>query len=95
MVVLPYVESLTEKLQRIYRKNNFHAAVRPSNTLKSILVHPKEKKDITETSDVVYDVPCGGCDRSYVGETDRQFGTCLREHQKNVTTVVDYRSINA
>ena len=37
MVVIPYVESLTEKLQRIYRKHYIHAAVRPINTLKSIL----------------------------------------------------------
>ena len=53
MVVIPYVESLTEKLQRIYRKRRIHAAVRPINTLKSILVHPKDKKYITETSDAV------------------------------------------
>ena len=60
MVVIPYVESLTEKLQRIYRKHHIHAAVRPTNTLKSILVHPKDKKDITETSDVVSMYPVAG-----------------------------------
>ena len=95
MVVIPYVESLTEKLQRIYRKHHIHAAVRPTNTLKSILVHPKDKKDITETSDVVYDVPCGGYDKSYVGETGRQFGTRLKEHQKDVTTVADVKFTRA
>ena len=47
LVVITYVESLTEKLQRIYRKHKIHAAVRHINTLKSILVHPKDKKDIT------------------------------------------------
>ena len=34
MVVIPYVESLTEKLQRIYRKHRIHAAVRPINIFK-------------------------------------------------------------
>ena len=76
-------------------KHYIHAAVRPTNTLKSILVHPKDKKDITETSDVVYDVPCGGCDKSYVGETGRQFGTRLQEHQKDVTTVADVKFTRA
>ena len=54
-----------------------------TNTPKNILVHPKDKKDITETSDVVYDIPCKGCDKSYIGETGHLFGTRLQEHQKN------------
>ena len=57
-------------------------AMRPTNTLKNILVHPKDK-DITETSDVVYDIPCKGCDKSYIEETGRLFGTRLQEHQKD------------
>ena len=60
------------------------ASMRPTNTLKSILVHSKDKKDVTDNSDVVYDVPCGECEKSYIGETGRQFGICLKEYQKDV-----------
>ncbi|XP_072043191.1 uncharacterized protein [Amphiura filiformis] len=44
MVVIPYVEGTSEKLQRVFRKHGFTTAMKPTNTLKSVLVHPKDKK---------------------------------------------------
>ena len=44
VVVIPYVEGVSEKIKRIYSKHNIHTAMRPTNTLKSILVHLKDKK---------------------------------------------------
>ena len=58
MVIIPYVEGLAERAQRVFKKYNIATAMRPTNTLKSLLVHPKDKKDITQTSDVVYDILC-------------------------------------
>ena len=58
MVVIPYVEGEAEKLKRAFLKHNVATAMRPTNTLKNILVNPKDKKDITEPSDVVYAIPC-------------------------------------
>ncbi|XP_072048630.1 uncharacterized protein [Amphiura filiformis] len=95
MVVIPYVEGLSEQLQRIFQKHKISTAMRPTNTLKSILVHPKDKKDILETSDAVYEIPCKGCDKSYVGETGRQFGVRLKEHQKDSETVKDTKFTRA
>ncbi|XP_072028416.1 uncharacterized protein [Amphiura filiformis] len=40
MVVIPYVEGLSEKLQRIFRKHKISVAMKPHNTLKRLLVHP-------------------------------------------------------
>ena len=69
--------------------------MRPTNTLKNILVHPKDKKDITEISDAVYDIPCKGCDKSYIGETGRLFGVRLKEHQKDSEKVKDTKYTRA
>ena len=33
---------------------------------------------------VVYEIPCGGCDKSYVGETGRGVETRLKEHKSDV-----------
>ncbi|XP_072041288.1 uncharacterized protein [Amphiura filiformis] len=95
MVVIPYVEGFSEQLQRIFQKHKISTAMRPTNTLKSILVHPKDKKDILETSDAVYEIPCKGCDKSYVGETGRQFGVRLKEHQQDSETVKDTKFTRA
>ncbi|XP_072044947.1 uncharacterized protein [Amphiura filiformis] len=44
MVVIPYVEGLAERLQRIFRKHNVTTAMRPTNTLKSLLVHLRTRR---------------------------------------------------
>ncbi|XP_072024912.1 uncharacterized protein [Amphiura filiformis] len=87
MVVIPYVEGTSEKLQRVFRKHGFTTAMKPTNTLKSVLVHPKDKKDIDQTSEVVYDIPCKGCNKSYIGETGRPFGVRKKEHQKDTEKI--------
>ena len=38
---------------------------------------------------MVYDIPCNGCDKSYIGEAGRLFGTRLKEHQKDSESIKD------
>ncbi|XP_072025290.1 uncharacterized protein [Amphiura filiformis] len=87
MVVLPYIEGLSEKLQRIFWKHRIATAMRPHNTLRNLLVHPKDKIESNKTCEVVYRVDCKGCDKTYIGETGRAFGTRLKEHQKDAEKV--------
>jgi len=44
-------------------------------------LHPKDKQDITES---VYKVPCGNCDKTYVGEIGRKLVVMLHEHKTEV-----------
>ena len=44
-------------------------------------MHPKDKQDITES---VYKVPCGNCDKTYVGEIGRKLVVMLHEHKTEV-----------
>ena len=43
---------------------------------------------------VVYHIPCGGCDKVYVGEIKRSVGECTKEHTgkiaKNLSAVVEH-----
>ena len=44
MVVIPYMQGVSERLQRVFKKvPNIQTAMKPTNTLKSVLVHPKDK----------------------------------------------------
>ena len=43
MTVVPYVQALTEKVIRVFKKRRVSIAVRPHFTLRNILVHPKDK----------------------------------------------------
>ena len=84
MVVVPYVKGLTEKTRRIFQRHDIHCAMKPMNSLRSLLVRPKDKRPLLNTSDCVYRIPCGGCKASYVGETSRHLNDRLKEHQASV-----------
>ena len=45
LVVLPYIEGLSEKASRVFKKQGFSTSLKPHHTIKSVLVHPKDKRD--------------------------------------------------
>ena len=84
MAVIPYVQGLSEALQRVYKKHHIQTAMKPHMTLRKLLVHPKDKRELLENSGVVYRVQCTGCDQAYIGETARNLGYRIDEHLKEV-----------
>ena len=61
MIVIPYVEKVSEAMVRIMKKHNAHVAMKPWETL----------KDLTEC---VCKVPCANCNKTYVGEIGGELG---------------------
>ena len=61
--------------------------MKPFNTLRQNLVHPKDKRPITDNAGVIYKIPCQQCPKSYIGETGRRFGIRLKEHKDEVDKV--------
>ena len=84
MIVIPYVEKVSEAIVRIMKKHNVPVAMKPWKTLKDLLVHPKDKQNKEDITECVYKVPCANCDKTYVGETGRKLGVRLHEHKTEV-----------
>jgi len=55
---IPYVENVSEAIARIMRKHNVPVAMKPYKTLKTVLVHPKDKQEREDLTECVYKVPC-------------------------------------
>ena len=81
-VAIPYIRGLSEKLTHIFREHGVNTYHKPFNTLRSILVHPKDKTDTLEKCGVIYKITCPDCHQTYIGETARQLNTRLKEHTK-------------
>ena len=60
MVTLPYVQGVTEPVERILKHHDITSAVRHEN-LSEILVHPKQKVEDKHNTDCVYQIPCKTC----------------------------------
>jgi len=81
MVVISHVENVSETVARIIKNHNVPVAMKPYKTLKSVLVHPKDKQKKEDLTECVYKVHCANCDKTYIGETGRTFGLRLQEHR--------------
>ena len=88
---LPYVKDLSEHLQRIFKSYNVPSYHKPINTLKSILVNPKDKTKIENQCGIVYHIECQDCNNDYIGETGRNMGTRFKEHTTRQGTISDVK----
>ena len=54
-------------------------------TIKGLLMAPKDKDPITNKSGVIYRYKCNedGCEEEYIGESARTFAERFKEHQKS------------
>jgi len=84
-VVIPYVEGVSEAVARVYKRYGISMAMRPHTTIRSLLVHPKDKVSKEDTAECVYRIPCKNCQKVYIGETGRSLGVRMKElHWKKV-----------
>ena len=93
-VTLPFVGPVSEAVARCIRRTGVQVHFRPTNTIRSRLVHPKDKTDPLEKSGVMYHIKCNDCPDDYVGETERILNARFQEHYRPSSSVghhVDYR----
>ena len=55
---LPYISKLSEQVEMIFKSYNIPVYHKPINTLRSLLVHPKDRTAKAAKCGVVYDIQC-------------------------------------
>ena len=82
MLGLPYVEGLSEQLARTYQKHGVNMYHQASNTIRSLLVHPKDKTPKENQCGTIYQITCDvNPDHTYIGESKRPFSVRFKEHR--------------
>ncbi|XP_075158123.1 uncharacterized protein LOC142231400 [Haematobia irritans] len=88
---IPYIPKLTEQkhLQDIINNNEISLAHKPNKTIASLFTQTKTKIEITEQSNVVYEITCTGnstekCGKCYIGTTKRSLATRIAEHEGDI-----------
>ena len=79
-IALPYIKGLSENLQRLFRTHDVSTYHKPFNTLKSILVKPKDSIEKEDQCGLVYHIRCKDCSDTYIGETGRNMAIRFKEH---------------
>ena len=91
-IVMPYMKGLSESCKNICRRHDIEMHFKGANTIRQLLVHPKDKDDILKKSGVIYRYKCGrvDCEDEYIGESGRTFAERFREHLRPPSPIYDH-----
>ena len=78
----------SQNILGVFRTQDIRTYHKPYYTLRSILVHPKDRTPTEKKTGVVYDITCNDCGEHYIGETARTLEKRLGEHQKQTTSAI-------
>ena len=88
----PCKVGLSESLKKVCSKHRVQVYFKGGNTIKNLLVAPKDQDPIQKMSGVIYRYKCDRveCDEEYIGESSRAFGERFKEHQKAPSPIYDH-----
>ena len=89
-ISVPYFPGLSESFKKTFKYTAIQVCFKGVNTLKSLLMHPKDKIPTNQKKDVVYFWECQAdrCKSSYVGETSRALSERVKENCKSSTSTI-------
>ena len=93
-MVVPYHQGLSERLKRTCNTFGVQVFFKGGQTIRSLLMAPKDKDPITNKSGVIYSYKCSqhGCNEENIGESARNFAERFKEHQKAPYPIFDHCS---
>ena len=56
--------------------------MKPQQTIRQLLVRPKDRDKPEDKTGVVYRIDCEECEASYIGQTGRQLKERIKEHRR-------------
>ena len=87
---------LSERFKNTCQKYGVQVHFKGGQTIKDLLMNPKDKDPITNKSGVIYRYKCSefGCEEEYIGESARTFAERFKEHQKSPSPIHDHCNIS-
>ena len=80
----PYTGPNTNNLIKLCRNANIIVGQTPGQKIAKLRAPFKEKTELFQKSNVVYEIKCNNCEKSYVGETQRHLVERITEHKRAV-----------
>ena len=89
----PYFPGLSESFKQLFKYTPVQVCFKGQNTIKLMLMHPKDKVDPSLKKDIVYQWSCTkpNCKSSHIGETSRSLCEWVKEHSKEGSNSAIYQ----
>ena len=86
MIVVPYIQGLSEQVKRLASKHSFRTTFKPGNKIKELKSRAQQPLGEKQKY-VVYEIPCKCKKAVYVGETSRLFKVRKKEHAREQSKI--------
>ena len=89
----PYFPGLSESFKQLFKYTTVQVCFKGQNTIKAMLMHPKDKVDPSLKKDIVYQWSCTkpNCKSSYIRETSRSLCERVKEHSMDGSNSAIYQ----
>ena len=86
ILCVPYIEGLSERLNKICSKHNINVVYSVINQKNSkLIIKGKDNLPKDDRINLVYKIECDNCPAVYVGQTKRKISSRIREHFNNIS----------
>uniref|UniRef100_A0A1B0CGI0 Reverse transcriptase domain-containing protein n=1 Tax=Lutzomyia longipalpis TaxID=7200 RepID=A0A1B0CGI0_LUTLO len=93
---LGYIKGVSEKIKkRVTGSADVRLSLVPVERVRKFFTHLKDKVPLGLRSNVVYEIPCSGCTKKYVGTTKQFLRARLGQHQRDSRNAADKRETSA
>ena len=95
-VAMDYVKGLSEQIRDVLKGKGVQVFFKSSNTLRKLLVSPKDKDPKGLKQDVIYHIPCSydSCGATYIGETGRILQERIKDHTSDQNSAIRKHHLN-
>lgn len=85
---IPLIHSLTHRITPLFKNNAPNLKIAPYNplTIKNVFSKVKDKTPTLFNSNVVYSLPCSGCNGCYIGQTGQWLRQRVTQHKSDCRT---------
>ena len=91
-IVIPYTKGISKSIKQACGKYGIQVHFKGNQTIKQILMKPKDKDPKDSKSGVIYSYQCShlDCNEEYIGETSRTLGERRKEHLKQPSPILGH-----
>ena len=85
-VVIPYIKGFSEQIRRVFGRYGTPTYFKSTNTLRQLLVKPKDPVSKANVVEPVYKIKSEECEATYIGKTERSLKSRFNEHRRPSST---------
>ena len=81
-VFIPYYPHVNRQISSILQRHSVSSACTSNKNLRDLLSSTKSRQPASQTSNVIYQIPCKDCSATYCGQTSRPLHKRTAEHER-------------